>query len=139
MDSFSVTVIEQIWRSGSDPRSNHITPLTPYNRKRIKKKQSVECLSCGPFDKMNKMEIPQLSPESPYSKRKKHKYIYMALPESVEMNKIPPLEAIAGVALFKFETSRMIFMHALRGILSLEARVNIRLSSITEFIDSIQP
>ena len=88
---------------------------------------------------MNKMEIPQLSPESPYSKRKKHKYIYMALPESVEMNKIPPLEAIAGVALFKFETSRMIFIHALRGILSLEARVNIRLSSITEFIDSIQP
>jgi hypothetical protein len=54
------------------------------------------------------------------------------------MKRIPALDTVAGVANLKSLISKSILMCGLRTILSLEASVKILLSSMTEFIDSIQ-
>jgi hypothetical protein len=53
------------------------------------------------------------------------------------MNKTPPLETVAGLAFFKFDTSNKSLIDGVSGILSLETRVKTLLSSITVFSDSI--
>jgi len=54
------------------------------------------------------------------------------------MYKIPALDTVAGVAYTKSLISNSIFICYFNGILSLLARVKILLSSMTEFILSIQ-
>lgn len=54
------------------------------------------------------------------------------------MYKIPALEEVAGVANLRSLISKIHLISPLMGILSLLARVRILLSSITEFMDSIQ-
>lgn len=54
------------------------------------------------------------------------------------MKRIPALDTVAGVANLKSLISKIILMCGLSTIRSLEARVRILLSSMTEFIDSIQ-
>ena len=54
------------------------------------------------------------------------------------MKRIPALDTVAGVANLKSLISKIILMCGFKTIRSLEASVKILLSSITEFIDSIQ-
>lgn len=54
------------------------------------------------------------------------------------MKRIPALETVAGVANLKSLISKIIRMCGFSTIRSLEASVKILLSSMTEFIDSIQ-
>ena len=54
------------------------------------------------------------------------------------MKRIPALDTVAGVANLKSLISKIILMCGLRTIRSFDARVRILLSSMTEFIDSIQ-
>jgi hypothetical protein len=53
------------------------------------------------------------------------------------MKRTPPLDTVAGVAFFKFDTSNNNLIEGVKGILSLETRVRTLLSSITVFKDSI--
>mmetsp|Transcript_25091 Transcript_25091/g.29682 ORF Transcript_25091/g.29682 Transcript_25091/m.29682 type:complete len:207 (-) Transcript_25091:5748-6368(-) len=60
------------------------------------------------------------------------------VPSSALIYKIPARLTVAGVAYFKSRISKIIFIFSFSGILSFEGNVKILLSSITEFIDSIQ-
>lgn len=55
-----------------------------------------------------------------------------------EIKRIPALDTVAGVANLRSRISKSILMCGLSTIRSFEARVKILLSSMTEFIDSIQ-
>mmetsp|Transcript_8984 Transcript_8984/g.26040 ORF Transcript_8984/g.26040 Transcript_8984/m.26040 type:complete len:329 (-) Transcript_8984:5037-6023(-) len=59
-------------------------------------------------------------------------------PSSVEMYRMPARLTVAGVACFRSRISKIMRMCGFRGMRSLDARVRSRLSSMTEFMDSIQ-
>jgi hypothetical protein len=51
--------------------------------------------------------------------------------------KTPPLETVAGLAFFKFDTSNNNLIDGVKGILSLDTNVKTLLSSMTVLRDSI--
>jgi len=60
------------------------------------------------------------------------------VPSSAEMYRMPARETVAGVAKRRSRISKIMRMYGFSGMRSLEASVSMRLSSITEFMDSIQ-
>lgn len=53
------------------------------------------------------------------------------------MKRTPPLDTVAGVAFFKWDTSKNILISGVSGILSCDTRVSTLLSSMTVLSDSI--
>ena len=64
------------------------------------------------------------------------KYGFQPTSESL-INRTPPLLTVAGVAFFKWDTSKISLISSVSGILSYETSVKTLLSSMTVFKDSI--